>query len=361
MDWIRQHPVVDAYTISSHHEKSIEAEIASLVFKRVGLKLKLIELDRPLSQYDPLPIVVMGGDARASGNPFIYSHYKISVPYKPLIRLYVTKNNHKLVTKLSDLDERSLGVLENSYTSSAQNGYLDIHRFKNQKALLDAVSKGEVEAALLLREDAFYELPKHRDLVMNGFEDVSSTNVFLVSNKEPILLSILNKTLLSFDSRELHDATMNWLDHTDQNIPEIGNVWKGYRWGLLSVLAVMIALIFALYVTRKAYRIKMESEATKSKFLAMMSHELRTPLGVIITVLELLQNSLLDQYQRKMLGQAQSAGANLMELFNNILDMSRIGLHQIELESQPTSVSNLVRDLHQQYLPLAEEKGIDFT
>ena len=73
---------------------------------------------------------------------------------------------------------------------------------------------------------------------------------------------------------------------------------------------------------------------TKSGFLANMSHELRTPMNGVITTSELLLDSPLDQEQEALVRTIQSSGANLLQLINDILDLSKADAGQIVLESQ---------------------------
>jgi PAS domain S-box-containing protein len=71
----------------------------------------------------------------------------------------------------------------------------------------------------------------------------------------------------------------------------------------------------------------------KSEFLTTMSHEMRTPMNAILGMADLLWESSLGEEQRDYVGVFQKAGANLLDLINNILDLSKVEAGHVELES----------------------------
>lgn len=73
----------------------------------------------------------------------------------------------------------------------------------------------------------------------------------------------------------------------------------------------------------------------KSDFLATMSHEIRTPMNSILGFLELMRMGNLDAPQREYLAIAESNARNLIEIINEILDMSKIEKGKLELDSVP--------------------------
>ena len=77
----------------------------------------------------------------------------------------------------------------------------------------------------------------------------------------------------------------------------------------------------------------------KSEFLTTMSHEMRTPMNAILGMADLLSESPLRAEQRDYVRVFQKAGANLLELINNILDLSKVESGHVELEA-------IVFDLH---------------
>lgn len=85
----------------------------------------------------------------------------------------------------------------------------------------------------------------------------------------------------------------------------------------------------------------MEASRLKSEFLATMSHEIRTPMNGVIGLNELLLRTDLDDHQRRLADGVQSAGLNLLEIINDILDLSKIESGKLELEEADFDVRDV--------------------
>ena len=103
-----------------------------------------------------------------------------------------------------------------------------------------------------------------------------------------------------------------------------------------------------------------EASRTKSKFLANMSHEIRTPLNGVLGMAELLETSLEQPDQKRMIGTIRRSGEALLNILNDILDMSKIEAGKIEFEELPFSPLDLAKRIEDQYELRADEKGLDF-
>ncbi len=86
------------------------------------------------------------------------------------------------------------------------------------------------------------------------------------------------------------------------------------------------------------------SEA-KSQFLANMSHEIRTPLNAVLGMLQLVQQTALNDLQQDYISKTQIAATALLGLLNNILDFSKIDAGALELELAPLALTELLQDL----------------
>lgn len=87
-----------------------------------------------------------------------------------------------------------------------------------------------------------------------------------------------------------------------------------------------------------------DANRAKSSFLAAMSHEIRTPLNAILGMADLLAESPLTKDQGQYVKVFQSAGATLLDLINDILDLSKIEAGQIQMESIPFSLQSVAAD-----------------
>jgi CheY-like chemotaxis protein len=97
---------------------------------------------------------------------------------------------------------------------------------------------------------------------------------------------------------------------------------------------------------------------TKSDFLASMSHEIRTPLNAIIGIAGLLAKTPLSPEQNKYVQIFRRAGDSLLNLINDILDLSRVETLQLELERTGFSLSDLVEKVREVVAIRAHEKGL---
>ncbi|MDC0666164.1 PAS domain-containing sensor histidine kinase [Nannocystis radixulma] len=109
---------------------------------------------------------------------------------------------------------------------------------------------------------------------------------------------------------------------------------------------------------RRAETLALEASRTKSVFLANMSHELRTPLNAIIGYTELLaeEREVEDELHRD-LGRIHGAATHLLELINNILDLSKIEAAKMEITRERCVIGPLLDDLQSTLLPAAVKNG----
>lgn len=99
----------------------------------------------------------------------------------------------------------------------------------------------------------------------------------------------------------------------------------------------------------------------KSDFLANMSHEIRTPMNGIIGMAELLADTALSKEQREYLSSIQTSADALLELLNDILDLSKIESGRLALESVDFDLYDLVEDLAEILALRAQGKGLELA
>ena len=102
-----------------------------------------------------------------------------------------------------------------------------------------------------------------------------------------------------------------------------------------------------------------EASEAKSMFLANMSHEIRTPLNGIVGFTELLKDTGLGEEQTEFVGIIEKSSENLLEIINNILDLSKIESNKIEIEDIAFNPIDEFESAVDVYAVRASEKHID--
>jgi len=102
-----------------------------------------------------------------------------------------------------------------------------------------------------------------------------------------------------------------------------------------------------------------EASEAKSMFLANMSHEIRTPLNGIVGFTELLKDTNLQDEQREFIDIIEKSSENLLEIINNILDLSKIESNKLEIEEIVFNPIEEFDSAVEVYAVRASEKHID--
>ena len=154
--------------------------------------------------------------------------------------------------------------------------------------------------------------------------------------------------------------------------------WRGGTVTPDAALTLAISLFFAMFVIRafmmagefqrQAYADKQALElrraaaerasVNKTAFLARMSHEIRTPLNGVLGCASLLAETDLEPRQRHLADQILRSGDTLLSVLNDVLDISKIEVGGLELDTGPINVTRLFQDCVNLMMPEAEHQGV---
>ena len=112
---------------------------------------------------------------------------------------------------------------------------------------------------------------------------------------------------------------------------------------------------------REAQEAAEAANRSKSQFLSRMSHELRTPLNAVLGFGQLLEMGSLDAAQRDSVEHILKGGRHLLDLINEVLDISRIEAGELSLSPEPVLAAEVIRESVDLIRPLAEQRGLQLA
>lgn len=115
----------------------------------------------------------------------------------------------------------------------------------------------------------------------------------------------------------------------------------------------------AIAIEKTRLEAEMANKA-KSEFLANMSHEIRTPMNAILGFTEVLEDKITDKILLKYLSSISSSGKALLNIINDILDLSKIEAGKLDLQYEAVNLVSLMNEVGQIFDHKTRQKKIDF-
>jgi len=131
--------------------------------------------------------------------------------------------------------------------------------------------------------------------------------------------------------------------------------------GILTISLDMTEHTKYIKELERSKQIAEDADSAKGQFLANISHEIRTPLNIIIGNSEILKESLpVGTPDHTYLKGIIISGTNLLNLINDILDLSKVDAGQMLLKKEPLNVRSFLNDIKEIFKVKAHEKGLRF-
>lgn len=161
----------------------------------------------------------------------------------------------------------------------------------------------------------------------------------------------LGHRTITFENRYVDSAGgIHWMDWSAELDPETGLVY-----GIARDVTAQKAVLDALEEARAAAD---AANRAKSEFLSRMSHELRTPLNAVLGFAQILEMDPLDEAQTEYVGQIIRGGRHLLDLIDEVMNISRIEIGAVSISVEPVRVADAVADAISLLGPLASERRI---
>jgi len=199
--------------------------------------------------------------------------------------------------------------------------------------------------------------PKEETLV--DIENIRKKNMIVWNLINELEKELKNKNeLLKETRKELNisnEEVMNVMTELENSNKKLQNTMEGLE------RSNMKQKLYLDQLNHMNIRLK-ELDQLKSMFLASMSHELRTPLNSIIGFTSWLLMGMegdLNEEQKEQLSMVKSSANLLLDLINDILDISKIEAGKVDLDIEKFEIAEVVNDVVNSVLPLVKDKGLN--
>ena len=398
--WIRDHPVIRLgidpefvpfeFFAEDGKYSGIASDYVDILRERLGLNIEVVHglswkeaVDKIRDrQIDLLACV---GKTRERTSFLNYSR-----PYLDFHGVIITRTDMPFITGLDSLRNMKVAVQVNT----SHEGYLkdntDIEPilYNTSQEGIRAVSDGKVDAFVGHLATCTYWI---RKLNLTNLKVAAPTSQemqklhFAARKDWPELIKIINKGLASVTEQEKNEISQRWVYIKYENGVDIAHIRQ-----LAMKFAVAILVIFVVFIVwnrtlKKQINERIAAESAlkertdklaqanirlqgldklKSMFIASMSHELRTPLNSIIGFTGIILGGMsgdITNEQRKQLGMVKSSASHLLELINDVIDVSKIEADKVELAIEEFDLAALVHDVYKSFETMADEHGLKIT
>lgn len=361
--------------------KGITADYLKLFEKKLNIKFKVYKLKNwsEVITKTKKKEIDLWGEAGITEERKSYMIF--TKPYLNYPAVFITSKKvkfEKLKTKLKKLkiigikDYASLDYLKKKYPN------IKVIEVSDVQMGLKMVDQNLADAILVNYATAVYYIDKLnlRNLTIAEESGFVWKLAIACRHDWPIFLNIINKILNSLTPEEKNKIESPWLKFEERS-------WRPNRSQIMATGIFLICLvIFSIIVWNRTLSIKVKKKTlelneqlkltdearkkadvanrSKSEFLANMSHEIRTPMNAILGFSEILYKTSQDEKQLKYISLVKSSSETLLNLINDILDLSKVEAGKLTLKESVVNLESVFQNIHQMFLHKIINKGIEF-
>ena len=398
--WLSEHPVIriapdpEFFPVEFFDEnadyKGISADFTELISEKLNHAFQIVRF----SSWNEVIEKIKNKEADVLSSVIQTEERKefllFSEPYLVIPSVVLVRSNTKLPEDLKEISNFKVSIVQGyGYVDIIKKKYPNfiLHYNANLKNALRQVSFGETDAFIGDLATASYYIETEKIVNLKIGKEIEPHNIsgYGVRKDWFILVSILNKTIQAIPESEKKAVMQKWLSlKHGESIPK--QVLKVFIIVFLAILALLILFLIWNRSLKKLVALrtkeldreleekkKTEKELiqaketaekasrTKNEFLANMSHELRTPMNGIVGGLSILGLTYLDKEQKEYIDIIKISSDHLLEVINDILDISKIEAGKEGLKEKEFNLISLIEDTASQYKLIAENKNLRFS
>lgn len=251
----------------------------------------------------------------------------------------------------------------------------EVKSYRNINEALKAVNRGETDFAYGLATYMEHEIQKSHFanvVPVTLINDRMDICLAMARPADPELLTIMNKAINSIPS----DRSAELLDHNmvsaGTGVLSITELIYANPMMFVGVLTAILLILVTVILWVNRVRVKaavMQSDLKKAEaesrakgeFLSRMSHELRTPMNAVVGLADLAgMTEGVPENIREMLVKLRASSHYLLDLINDILDMSRLDSGMLTIASEPFSLERMLNELRTMMETDANRRGLNY-
>ena len=265
--------------------------------------------------------------------------------------------------------------------------HTNIVEYESSDLLFNALENGEIDLAMTSQNKSlfltnFRELPGFK---INILFDFPFESTFGFHKGDTILCNIVDKSLRLVEKKNISDS---WTRRVYDYRVKLAQERFPLLFGIAGLLLCVLILVFVLFLRNRSEgkRLELEVQArtnelkkshydlekavqaaetanrAKSTFLANMSHEIRTPMNSVVGFSELaMMEKNLPPTTREYIKKIIESSRWLLQIINNVLDISKIESGKMNLEIIPFNLYDVFDNSRTATIPKAMEKGIELS
>ena len=389
----------DAQPLSYTDEKTgelrgIQVDLMKKISEKSGLSFEYVPFTKDQvnqESFDEMGLDLLSGLRNNDYNQAMYGGL--------LSNSYIETQAVLVCKKGNTIDKNSEGTL--AYSSGSENlkeiiaqsfPKLELKNYDTIEDCFEAVAKGEVDCTIHNQYICDYQLnkPKFENLVTipnSGYYEQFGLLMLEPEQTEEttLLMSIVDKAIKQISDEETEQSIIEYTTAMPYQL-SVSEVCYKYRNPLI-VIAILIFIVFGislLYLRSRNQKLGIIRDANekleekneqlsravteadhanraKSDFLARMSHEIRTPMNAIIGEATLAERNLEKPSKvKECLNKVMISSKHLLNLINDILDMSAIEGHKMKIAEAQFDIKEVVSTVTTLYYSQCKQKGIEF-